>query len=247
LRSDFDAEVVRRSIRNEAFCLLAHVLLYPFGAWRSRHRTPRSPERRTLILVHGLGANRSSFAPLQIYLRLAGFKDQLVFGYRSRGSIESLALQLKRAIDTRVKGGRIDMITHSMGGLVSRFYLQHLGGARRVDRLITLGTPHHGTHAATWVPSALVRQLEPGSPFLRHLNGSAPPEGLRITSFAAGRDVLVQPIESALYPFGEERTFDDLGHLGLLFSPRVFAAVAKALQAGDERGTPDAARFHRIS
>lgn len=235
MRSDFDAEEVRRSIRNEALCLLAHVLLFPFGTWRSRHRTPRSAERRTLVLVHGLGANRSSFAPLQIYLRLAGFKDQLAFGYRPRGSIESLALQLKRTVDTQVKGGRIDMVTHSMGGLVSRFYLQHLGGARRVDRLITLGTPHHGTHAATFVPSALVRQLEPGSPFLRHLNGSAPPEGLRITSFAAGRDVLVQPIESALCPFGEERTFDDLGHLGLLFSPRVFAAVAGALQVGKER------------
>jgi triacylglycerol esterase/lipase EstA (alpha/beta hydrolase family) len=171
LRSDFDAEEVHRSIRNEALCLLAHALLYPFGTWRSRHRTPRSAHRRTLVLVHGLGANRSSFGPLQIYLRPAGFKDQLAFGYRPKGSIESLALQLKRTIDARVKGGRVDMVTHSMGGLVSRFYLQHLGGARRVDRLITLGTPHHGTHAATFVPSALVRQLEPGSPFLRHLNG----------------------------------------------------------------------------
>lgn len=235
MRSDFDADRVRRSIRDEALCALAHGLLYPFGLRRSRHRTPRCSQRRTLVLVHGLGANRSSFGPLQIYLRLRGFQDQLAFGYRSQGSIEGLALQLKRAIDAQVKGGRVDMVTHSMGGLVSRFYLQHLGGARRVDRLITLGTPHHGTHAATFVPSALVRQLEPGSSFLRHLNGSPPPEWLRITSFAAGRDVLVQPIESALCPFGEGHTFDDLGHLGLLFSPRVFAAVAGALQVGNVR------------
>ena len=73
MRSDFDAEEVRRSFRHEALCLVAQVLLFPFGIWRSRHRTPRSAERRTLVLVHGLGANRSSFAPLQIYLRLAGF------------------------------------------------------------------------------------------------------------------------------------------------------------------------------
>jgi hypothetical protein len=180
--------------------------------------------------VHGLGANRSSFLPLQVYLRLHGHKQQLSYNYRRGGSLERLAVGLKRAIDASVAGGRIDLIAHSMGGLVSRFYLQQLGGARRVDRLITLATPHHGSHAANFIPSALVRQLLPEGPFLRHLNRLPPPEGVRVTSIVAGRDVLVQPADSAACAFGETVRFDELGHLELLFRPQVLAEIASQLR-----------------
>ena len=229
--SDVDHGRAQRARRNEGLCVLAHAALFPFGFRRSRHRTPRSADRRTLVMVHGLGANRSSFFPLQSYLRLAGFRDQLATSYRSRGSIEALALQLKKTIDDRVRGGRIDVIAHSMGGLVARFYAQHLGGGRRVDRLITLGTPHRGSYGAARVPHTLVRQLDPSSPFIRRLNASPPPATLRITSIAAGRDALVQPGDSALCPHGEHHTFAELGHLSLLFSPTVFATVGAALRA----------------
>jgi triacylglycerol lipase len=113
---------------------------------------------------------------------------------------------------------------------VARVYLQLLGGARRVDRLVTLGTPHHGTHAATFVPSALVRQLLPESPFLRHLNAQPAPEGVEVTSIVAGRDLLIQPVASARCPFGESVEFEDLGHVELLFRPEVFAEIAARLR-----------------
>jgi triacylglycerol esterase/lipase EstA (alpha/beta hydrolase family) len=232
MASDVDSRRAQRARRNEGLCVLAHAALYPFGFRRSSHRTPRAADRRTLVFVHGLGANRSSFFALQAYLRLSGFRDQLATSYRPRGSIEALALQLKRTIDDRVRGGRIDLIAHSMGGLVARFYAQHLGGARRADRLVTLGTPHRGSYGAARVPSDLVRQLDPESAFLRRLNASPPPAGLQITSIAAGRDALVQPGDSALCPHGEQHTFSDLGHLGLLFSPRVYAVVGAALVRG---------------
>jgi pimeloyl-ACP methyl ester carboxylesterase len=240
MTGDVESRRVQRARRTEGFCVLAHAALYPFGFRRSRHRTPRSADRRTLVLVHGLAANRSSFFALQAYLRLSGFRDQLAISYRSRGSIEALALQLKRTIDDRVRGGRIDVIAHSMGGLVARFYTEHLGGARRVDRLITLGTPHRGSYGAARAPSDLVRQLDPESAFIRRLNASPPPAGLRITSIAAGRDALVEPGDSALCPHGDQHTFSDLGHLGLLFSPRVFATVGAALLSDAPRPARDA-------
>jgi pimeloyl-ACP methyl ester carboxylesterase len=199
MASDVESRRLQRARRNEGLCVLAHAVIYPFGFRRSRHRTPRSADRRTLVLVHGLGANRSSFFALQAYLRVSGFRDQLATSYRPRGSIEALALQLKRTIDERVRGGRIDVIAHSMGGLVA--------------------------------PSGLVRQLDPESPVIRRLNASPPPAGLHITSIAAGRDALVQPTDSALCPHGEQHTFSDLGHLSLLFSPRVFALVCGALRS----------------
>jgi pimeloyl-ACP methyl ester carboxylesterase len=231
MRSDHDPEQVRSAIRREALSLLAHGVLLPFGFRRPRARPERVREQRTVVLVHGLVANRSGFFPLQAYLRLHGHRRQLAFNYRSAGSIERLALQLKRAIDAGVGGGRIDLVAHSLGGLVARTYLQLLGGARRVDRLITLGTPHHGTHAANFIPSAFVRQLLPGSPFLEHLNAQPAPEGLRVVSIVAGRDLLIQPVASARCPFGESVHFDEFGHVELLFRPEVFAEIASHLRA----------------
>jgi len=229
VRTDHDPRRVRSAIGREALALLTHGVLMPFGLRRPRPRPERRREQRTVVFVHGLAANRSGFLPLQAYLRMCGHDRQLAFNYRSSGSIERQALALKRAIDEGIGGGRIDLVAHSLGGLVSRCYLQLLGGARRVDRLITLGTPHHGTHAAVFIPSAFVRQLLPDSPFLEYLNAQPAPEGVRTTSIVAGRDVLIQPVASARCPFGESVVFDDLGHVELLFRPRVFAEIAERL------------------
>ena len=226
---DHDSDATRGAIRREALSILAHGLLYPFGIRNRAARSERRREQRTLVFVHGLVANRSGFLPLQAYLRLHGHARQLSYNYRSAGSLEGLALGLKRTLDARVAGGRIDLVAHSMGGLVARFYLQQLGGARRVDRLITLGTPHHGSHAANFVPSALVRQLLPEGPFLRHLNALPAPGDVRVTSIVAGRDLLIQPVDSAVCPFGESVRFEELGHVELLFRPQVMAEIARRL------------------
>ncbi|HKJ24092.1 MAG TPA: alpha/beta fold hydrolase [Myxococcota bacterium] len=236
MRSDHDPARVRSAIVREALSFLAHGVLYPLGGGRAAPAPVRRREQRTLVFVHGLGANPAGFLPLQAWLRLHGHRRTIALGYGG-GSIEAMALKLKRDVDAAVGGGRVDVVAHSMGGLVARAYLQLLGGARRVDRLVTLGTPHHGTHAANFIPSALVRQLLPESPFLSHLNAQPPPEGVRATSVVAGRDLLIQPVESARCPFGEHVVFDDLGHVELLFRPEVFAEVAARLRAS-ERALP---------
>ena len=181
-RGEDERERTRGAFRREALSLLAHSVLFPFGMRRPQPRPERRREQRTVVFIHGLATNRSGFFPLQAYLRLHGHRRQLGFNHGSRGKIEDMALRLKRELDASVGGGRIDLVAHSLGGLVSRYYLQRLGGARRVDRLITLGTPHHGTHAATFMPTKLVRQLLPEGPFIQELNAQPAPERLRAAS-----------------------------------------------------------------
>ena len=60
-----------------------------------------------------------------------------------------------------------------MGGLVSRYYVQRLGGMNRVGRLITISTPHRGTYWALANGNVGSRQMRPGSEFLRELNRDA--------------------------------------------------------------------------
>jgi triacylglycerol lipase len=58
-----------------------------------------------------------------------------------------------------------------MGGLIGRYYLQKLGGAQRIRRLVTLATPHRGSYTARLVPMRpALAQMYPGSDFLADLN-----------------------------------------------------------------------------
>lgn len=228
MAAPYDPVAERDRLILEALSYAAHGILYGFGYLPSRHRPLRARDIRTVVFVHGLWATRASFFPLQGYLRLLRHSRQLSFNYRS-SSIEQAAFELKRRIDRDVRGGRIDLVCHSLGGLVARVYLQQLGGARRVDRLITLATPHGGTHASVYVPTRLVSDLRPASPFLEKLDALPPPENVRCLSIAAGRDLMVLPASHSLAPFGEHLSFDDLGHLDLLLSPRVFDAVQRFL------------------
>jgi pSer/pThr/pTyr-binding forkhead associated (FHA) protein len=72
-------------------------------------------------------------------------KDLLEFGYDFRQDNRKSAAQLAEAIDGWNVVGPITIIAHSMGSLVTRYYLECLGGKSKVERAIFLGGPHVGT------------------------------------------------------------------------------------------------------
>jgi len=181
--------------------------------------------------VHGYGGNRSAFLPLAGYLRARGISQILAFDYRSADGIERTARELRVFLKRSVRGGRIDLVCHSLGGLIARVYLEQLGGARRVDRCITLGTPHRGTYNAYWLSSRVGQELRPDSSLLARLAVSRrSAKAVRFTSIVAGSDNIVIP---RVFAAGDDDLVyvPDVGHLGLLFSPAVFRAVADRLLA----------------
>jgi pimeloyl-ACP methyl ester carboxylesterase len=190
-----------------------------------------------VVLVHGYGGNRSAFLPLATYLRARGVKRILGFDYRSSNGIERAARELRDYLRWSVRGGRIDLVCHSLGGLVARVYLEQLGGARRVDRCITLGTPHRGTYNAYWLPSRIGDELRPDSAVMARLAASRPLiSGVRFTSIVAGSDNIVIP---RVFAAGDDLVYvPHLGHLGMLFSPAVFRAVATRLLTGPATTAP---------
>ncbi|HJN78322.1 MAG TPA: alpha/beta fold hydrolase [Myxococcota bacterium] len=230
MRNDYDAAEVRKGLLRETAATLGHGLIYLFGFLPSRHRSERAKDIHTVVFVHGLAGNRAQFFPLQGFLRWRGYSRQYAYNYRSTASIEAKGLELKRHLDEHIKGGRITLVAHSMGGLVSRVYLQMLGGDRRVDTLITLGTPHLGSHAVAWMPTQLVSQLKPDGPFLSNLNSLPAPEGVRCVSFAGTEDLMVLPGTNAL-GFGEEILLEGAGHLDMLMSRQVFLRIGRILDA----------------
>ena len=215
-------------VAQETLALVAAGVLFPFGLGASRRATPRRPAQRTVVLVHGYLANRSTLMPLAGYLRWRGFRQVLSFNYRSSEGVERGAIALRDYLRQHVRGGRIDLVCHSLGGLVARVYLQQLGGARRVDRCITLATPHQGTYNSYWVASRVGRDLRPDSPLLARLEASRQGAGaVRFLSIVAGSDNLVVPRVFAAHE--EVVRIPEMGHVGLLFSPRVLRIVADRL------------------
>jgi pSer/pThr/pTyr-binding forkhead associated (FHA) protein len=87
---------------------------------------------------------------LEESLGYARGKDLLEFGYDWRQDNRQSAARLAQAIDewqarSPDANGPITLIAHSMGCLVSRWYVEHLGGKRKVARLLLIGGPHAGT------------------------------------------------------------------------------------------------------
>ena len=226
-----------RLVARELLAFGAAGLLFPFGIRASRRATPRRAEQRTVVLVHGYLANGSTLLPVASYLRWRGFRQILFFNYRSGEGVERGAIALRDYLRRQVRGGRIDLVCHSLGGLVARVYLQELGGGRRVDHCITLGTPHRGTYNSYWVASRVGRELRPDSPLLARLEASRhKAQGVRFLSVIPGSDNLVVPRVFAAHE--EEVRIPDLGHVGALFSPRVFRAVADRLLDASAVGNP---------
>lgn len=219
----------RELVAREVAAFVGAGLLYPFGLRRARLRpTARKAEQRTIVLVHGYLANRTTLLPLAAYLKLHGIGPTLAFDYTSSDGIERSARALGAFLKRTVRGGRIDLVCHSLGGVVARCWLQELGGARRVDRCITLSSPHRGTYGAYWVASRVGRELRPDSPLMQRLEASrAAAARVRFTSIVAGSDNIVFP---RVFASHEELVHvPDVGHVGMLFSPRVLRAVADRL------------------
>jgi pimeloyl-ACP methyl ester carboxylesterase len=185
-----------------------------------------------IVLVHGLGGNRGLWLPLRLFLRMNGHRRIYAFGYES-GSIEGHAEGLKGFIRDVLRATgeeQVDIVAHSLGGIIARYAVQRLGLGREVRTLITMATPHQGTYAAQYVNTPLTRSLRPESSTIRDLNTddrSGYP--LRFFSIYSNRDVYVVPAEGMAHPHAQNIFLPKVSHSQYLVSPRIFRVVASCL------------------
>lgn len=179
-----------------------------------------APARR-VVIVHGIFDTRITMIPLRKSLEKAGF-DCLVPSLGpadGRDGIESLAGQLDTAIDAEFgPDASFSIVAFSMGGLVSRHYLQNLGGASRCKGLHTIATPHNGTWLAYLYPGEGTRQMRPGSSFLTALNdGDTVFDSVPATSYRSPWDGVVLPARNAEWDKADNVEIRSLLHPTLLW------------------------------
>ena len=197
----------------------AHVLMYPLGtrteALRpdARNRPGDQPPavralfaadplaaRIPVLLVHGLIDNRSIFAVMRRSLRRRGFAHVCSWNYSPLSSdiarcAADLGAHIERVCE-QTGHERVHVVGHSLGGLIARYHVQRQGGDRRVESLVTLGTPHQGSRLAHVVPTPMIRQLRPGSPVLQELAEPAPDLRTQVTAVYSDLDQIVLPTRS---------------------------------------------------
>jgi pimeloyl-ACP methyl ester carboxylesterase len=207
-----------------------------------RQRIRRLPDdgRRPVLLVHGLASGPGVFLPMRLFLRLDG-RTRTYALHLPDSSVEVMAAFLEDAVlkvckvNALAASQRVDIIAHSMGGLVARLALDNPRVRRRVHTLVTLGTPHAGTHAARYVASLPGRDLRPDSALLarlrRQLPWRGPPSQPQLVAFWSPGDVLMLPASAARIRGGRNIELPGFTHLSYLLRPAGFRRVVEALRS----------------
>lgn len=202
-------------------------------------RVPPGAGGTPVVCLHGYLMNATALNGLRRRLEAWGRPTRAVFLGSPGRTIEGYVSALEAALEEtarRFPGRSIDVVAHSMGGLVLRSTLAlrpDLGGNLR--RIVTLGTPHHGTPVSHSLPAGPeVLQMGPGSAFLESLPTFAETApGATVITVAAGPDLVVYPRAAALLAGSEQVILDGVSHLGLITDERALALVVRLLTSSD--------------
>lgn len=215
-----------------ALCVLFTVV-QPFERfWLGPDRLAHCAARPLpLLLIHGYQCNRGFWFWLRRRLEAAGWTVATHSLEPVYADIDSYAEGIARRIDAVLAATgapQVILVGHSMGGLASRAYLRRHGIAK-VARLITLGSPHHGTLLARLGLGPNARQMRIGSDWLNALQAPLPQASVSIYSL---HDNYVYPQQACSALEGAANiAIGGVSHLGMALSPRVLRRLTAALEA----------------
>jgi pimeloyl-ACP methyl ester carboxylesterase len=202
----------------------------PFGFFPLPGARAHGP--RPIIVLHGFAMNRANFVPLAYRLARAGLGPVFGFEYWTLGRTAAAARQLAWFVDqvqAATGAAQVDLVGHSMGGVVARYYVAVLGGDGPVKNLITIGSPHAGTDVAAVGIGHARRELAAGSKLVSRLASAPPPQHTRVVTIMSRADALVPADRQGELAGAECVVYDDLGHVALLGSRRVAREVVARL------------------
>ena len=228
--------------RESAASILTYEL-YPLGLISKSLPTLPSLSLRRLgpklpvLFIHGIFHNRSTFAWLKQRLYSKGFRQfKEVNLLTSIHPIPRLAEQVARETRLLIKKynvPQVDIIAHSMGGVIARYFVQLLGGDGLIRNLITLGTPHRGTEWSKYSIIPHIRELTPQSRTIELLNHCPPPKHTRAIAVSGDLDIVIRPKDCTWWDGVRNIHLSRVGHAGLLFSTRVLDIILSHLNADE--------------
>jgi triacylglycerol lipase len=194
-----------------------------------------------VVLVHGTFGDASNWAVMAPQLQAQGYCTfALNYGNHGTGDIATSAQELARFVDgvlAQTGASKVDIVGHSQGGMMPRYYIKNLGGAAKVDDLIGLAPSNHGTTipVGPYLCTACAQQAA-GSPFLTALNaGDETPGDVAYTQIETKYDEVVMPYTSAFLDSGTNVLLQDTcpndvtEHVAIIGDPIALQWVEDAL------------------
>jgi len=201
-----------------------------------------------VLLVPGYGGQTGSLSVLAARIRATGRRAIVVHLPGSgTGSLITDAGVLNAAVERALRGGApsVDVVGYSAGGVVALIWARQDDGSGKARRVVTLGSPFHGTRlasdAAGFLPGACpvaCQQLVPGSPLLTQLTHTAVPSRPHWLSLWTTDDEVVMPADSARLagavnvPVQSLCPGHQVSHTGLPTDPVVISLVLQAIGRG---------------
>jgi triacylglycerol lipase len=198
-----------------------------------------------VLLVPGYGGGTGGLEVLAAGLRQSGREVTVVhLAGDGTGDLHEQAAVLQHAVEAT--GSRsVDLVGYSAGGVTVRLWLRTYDGGSVARRIVTLGSPQHGSELAGLATDlapdscpAACRQLAPGSDLLRDLNHDETPAGPAWVSIWTTDDRISTPPQTAsldgALDFSVQQVCSSahLTHGDLPTSPVVLAMVRQELARG---------------
>lgn len=213
------------------------VVSYPVRLWFDASPTrSRQEGQMPVILVHGYGGTSANFLLLQWALKKHGWNNVYAVSYTpptidARKLAQQVANHINRILDI-TGADKAQIICHSMGGPLTRYAMHHLGISDKIERVITLGSPHQGSRIAALFPElGAAFQMRYRSDFLQQLNAlPETPGDVPFYSLYSNLDNFVLPVSSSVLGGNTKNIHVPYhGHCMLLYSPKVLAHIERCL------------------
>jgi triacylglycerol lipase len=204
-----------------------------------------------VLLVPGYGGQTGSLSVLAARIRATGRQATVIsLPGNGTGDLNADADVLNAQVNRTLDGGApsVDVIGYSAGGVVALLWARHDDGSAKARRVITLGSPYHGTSIAAgadaFVPGACpvaCQQLVPGSSLLTGLDATPVPSRPLWMSLWTTDDQVVTPPTSARLagainvPIQSICPSEQISHDQLPTNPVVTAIVLQAIGPGPIR------------
>lgn len=211
----------------------------PFHSFSKR--IPQDPEGLPVLLIHGYGCNSGYWRSMSKALTRAKIAHYAVDMEPVIGGIDEYVPIIHAAIERicdETGYDKIILVGHSMGGLVARAYLRAHGN-ERIAKVITLGTPHHGTGLAHFGVGLNTQQMRwtateqegLASDWLRELATGEGPDTYRLfVSIYSHHDNIISPQTSSHLDGAKNIELNGVGHVALGFDPVVQAMVIREVR-----------------
>lgn len=184
-----------------------------------------------ILFVHGFASSGLIWGTMMSSLVADGWlaSDMTTWSYDGSISNVTVAGMIKSKVDSILAATgaiKVDMISHSMGSLSSRYYARNLGGSDKIDAWVSLAGPNHGTVVALLCGLTSCLEMRPNSSFLTALNnGDETPGTPRYATWRTPCDDATTPPETVVLSGATNTQTACISHSDLYTNATVYAQV----------------------